>query len=125
MTLNATALGISSNCVRFCILVIYIWLDAKTLMTNRHVINISFKQFKQLLSWQITATSVSHSLNYHRQIHFINTVWYSPNTFSCAVDCFLEAAAAVFQSHCLELKEHLCPCVLFTFLHYYHTKNGD
>ena len=44
-------------------------------------------------------TNISFPLNYHRQIHFINTVRYLPGTFSCAIDCFLEVAAAVFQSH--------------------------
>ena len=36
--------------------------------------------------------NISFPLNYHRQIHFINTV-------SCAIDCFLEVASAVFHSH--------------------------
>ena len=67
-------------------------------------------------------SNISVPLNYHRQVHFINTVRYLPDTFSCTIDCFSEVATTVFQS---ELKEHLYPGVLFTFLHYYYTKNDN
>ena len=33
------------------------------------------------------------------QIHFINSVRYHPNTFSCSVDCFLEIVSNVFMPY--------------------------
>ena len=33
------------------------------------------------------------------QIHFINSVRYHPNKFSCSVDCFIEIVSNVFMPY--------------------------
>ena len=70
-------------------------------MTNKgrqqykQVINIS----SQAIVLMANNSNISVPLRYHKQIHFIHAVQYLPGTFSCAIDCFLEVAVAVFQSH--------------------------
>ena len=49
---------------------------------NTNTINIS----SQAIVLMSNNSNISVPLNYHRQIHFINTVWYWPDTFSCTID---------------------------------------